>query len=100
MSLSPEGGAVLLMAEPTQYSFEINEVVVALIKHQGLHEGLWTLNFEFTIGAGRFGPTAEDSKPGAFMQIQKFQLTRLSEGTPEASLGVDAATVNPSRKKG
>jgi hypothetical protein len=88
------------MATPTQYSIDLNEAAVALIKEQGIHEGLWTLAFEFTLGAGQFGPTPAEAKPGAFMQINKLQLIRQSEGAPEAANAIDAAVVNPAPKSG
>jgi hypothetical protein len=83
------------MAEPTQYNFELKESLVALIKEQGIHEGLWSLGIELTMGAGSFGPTPAEARPGAFMQINKLQLIRQTAGTPEAATAVDAAIVNP-----
>jgi hypothetical protein len=62
------------MAETTQYTFDLKEATVALIKEQGIHEGLWILGFEIALGAGQFGPTPAEAKPGAFMQINKLQL--------------------------
>ena len=83
------------MATPTQYTFDLKQATVALIKEQGLHEGLWTLGFEIVVGAGSFGPTPAEAKPSAFMQINKLQLIRQSEGSTEAANAVDAAIVNP-----
>jgi hypothetical protein len=80
------------MAETTQYTFDLKEATVALIKEQGIHEGLWILGFEIALGAGQFGPTPAEAKPGAFMQINKLQLLRQ---TAEAANTVDAAAVNP-----
>jgi hypothetical protein len=88
------------MAEPTQYTFDLKEVTVALLKEQGIHEGLWTLSFEIVLGAGQFGPTQAEAKPGAIMQINKLQLLRQAGGTPEIANVVDAAIVNPPRTKG
>jgi hypothetical protein len=83
------------MAEPTQYTFDLKEATAALIKQQGLHEGLWMISFEIVLGAGQFGPNPAEAKPSAFMQINKVQLLRQSAGTPEAERAVDAAVVNP-----
>lgn len=83
------------MAEPTQYGFDLNEVATALIKQQGIHEGLWSVGFEIVMGAGHFGPTPAEARPGAFMQISKVQLLRHEAGSPEAGKAVDAAIVNP-----
>jgi hypothetical protein len=83
------------MAEADTYSFDLKEVTVALIKHHDLHEGLWTLAFEFNFGAGLFGPTPQDSKPGALMAINKLQLVRQRDSEAAAGPTVDAAEVNP-----
>ena len=49
------------MAEVSQFKFDHKEVVEALIKKQGLHEGIWQLSIEFGFGAAIIGaPT-----PGA-----------------------------------
>ena|SRR6266446_8626711 len=99
------------MASPSQYSFELKEVAIALVKEAGIHDGVWAIGFEFALGAGIFGaaPTADGSqvmpggpspepKPGAFMQIGKVQLTRHEAGMPAPPFSVDAAVVNPATK--
>lgn len=83
------------MAETTQYAFDLKEATVALIKEQGIHEGLWTLSFEIVMGVGQFGPTPAEAKPSAFMQISKLQLLRQTAETPENPNTVDATIVNP-----
>jgi hypothetical protein len=87
------------MADPTQYTFDLKEVATALLKQQDIHEGLWTVSFEITMGVGSFGPTPTEAKPGAFIQINKIQLARQSPGSTEASMPttVDAAVVNPAK---
>jgi hypothetical protein len=87
------------MAEPTQFSFSLYEATVALIKEQGLHEGLWLLGFEFGHAAGMVGNSPEDAKPTAFVQINNLQLVRQNEAAPPTPLVVDAANVNPAPKK-
>jgi hypothetical protein len=82
------------MAEPIQYSFDLREATVALIKQQGLHEGLWVLGFEMNLAAGLFGPTPAESKPGAMMLINTLQLMRHTSGLEDPKV-VDAAIVNP-----
>ena len=39
------------MAEVKTYVFDYKEVAEALIKQQGIHEGLWGVYMEFGIGA-------------------------------------------------
>ena len=83
------------MADQTQFTFVLKDVITALIRHQGLHEGIWGLGIEFGFGAANFGPTPEDIFPSAFVQVQKLGLSRAEV---EGPLAVDAAKVNPSPK--
>jgi hypothetical protein len=86
------------MAEPTQYSFELSEVVAALIKHQGLHEGKWTIGIEFNMGAALAGPSPADARPTAIVAVNRLQLTQPPEGAAALTFTVDAASVNPAPK--
>ena len=82
------------MAEPTQYSFSLRELTTALIREQGLREGLWMVSFEFNFGAGLVGAPPEEAKPTAFAQIGRVQLVQPPEGTPKGvPMVVDAAQV-------
>jgi len=85
------------MTEPTQYTFDLHEVTVALVKQQGLHEGRWMLSVMFAQGAGMIGltPDQNDLRPTAFNQVTGIQLVRPPEGTPNAPFVVDAGKVNP-----
>lgn len=83
------------MAEIVQYTFSFKEVVEALVKKQGLHEGLWSLRVEFGLGAANFN-AAEGSKeitPAAIVPVVKLGIYR---GTEDNSLTVDASEINPS----
>jgi hypothetical protein len=88
------------MAEPTQYSFDLSEVTLALIKHQGLHEGVWTLGFEFNLGTAIVGPSPGEVKPSAFIGINRVQLAQPPEGSPSNPFTLDAAKVNPQPSPG
>lgn len=72
--------------------FSLKELAEILVRHQGLHDGLYDLAFEVSVGFGGFGPTKEESLPGAVFGIKAVGLTRVSEIGPHT---VDAATVNP-----
>jgi hypothetical protein len=85
-----------MMAEPTQYTFDLREATEALIKQQGLHDGQWVLAFEINFTAGTFGPAVAESKPGAMMQIMSLQLIRYTSSVADPR-AVDAAIVNPSK---
>jgi hypothetical protein len=75
------------MAEASTYSFDLNEVTTALIKHQGIHDGLWILAVEFNFGAALVGQTKEAMRPSAVVQVNKLQLVRQTElgGAPPRS---------------
>lgn len=83
------------MAETQEkHLFSYQEVAEALVKKQGLHEGLWSVYFEFGIGAANFN-TKEGGKelvPAAIVPLQSMGLLRATE---ENNLTVDAAVVNP-----
>jgi hypothetical protein len=83
------------MAETSQINFDLREVATALIRKEGIHEGRWMLGLEFTFGAGNLGAGPTDTKPGAFVQINKLVLTRQAPDAPDLPFIVDAAKVNP-----
>jgi hypothetical protein len=86
------------MAEPTQFSFDLKELVTALIKQQGIHEGAWLAAFDFGFGAGMIGPTPDEARPAALVQLLKVNLVRQTQiPPPHPHLTVDAAEVNPRR---
>ncbi len=81
------------MAEVTQFNFSYQEVVEALIKKQGLHEGIWVLTIEFGLGAGNIGPDENSLNPSAVIAVGKIGIKRADKIT---NLSVDASVVNPS----
>ena len=82
------------MAEVDTYGFDLREVTTALIKQQGIHEGLWMLAFDFNLGAGMAGVTKEEVRPMAFVQINKMSLVRQNEIASGHNLVINAAEVN------
>ena len=80
------------------YPFSYKEVVDALIKHQGLHEGLWSLRAEFGIGAANINKEvgSKELTPTAIVPLIGLGL---QPGTEENSLTVDAAKVNPKAER-
>jgi hypothetical protein len=87
------------MAEVDTYGFDLKEVAAALVKKQGIHEGLWMLAFEFNLGAGVFGANKEDVRPAAFVQINKISLVRAHEISNAPNLIVNAAEINLAQNK-
>lgn len=80
------------MAEATQYMFNYKDVAEALIKKQGLNEGLWMLSVNFGLQATNIGINESDLKPAAVVALLTIGLQKADK---ESSLTVDAAKVNP-----
>ena len=80
------------MAESSQLVFSYKEVVEALVKKQGLHDGIWGLFVKFGMQATNVGPNENDLKPAVFVPILEIGLQKLEK---ETNLAVDAAIVNP-----
>jgi hypothetical protein len=82
------------MAEASQYVFSHTELVVALIRQQGLHEGLWMLSVRFNLRVQNFKPKNEGPpNPGATVFIENICLQRATSEIPNVT--VDAAKINP-----
>jgi hypothetical protein len=82
------------MAEVTRYDFTYKEVVEALLKQQGIHEGIWGLLFEFGLAASNIGPSRDSLTPAAVIGVKTIGLQRFEE---ESNIAVDAARVNPAK---
>jgi hypothetical protein len=82
------------MAEPTQIMFSHKEVVTALLKEQGIHEGIWMLAMQFGFAAANVGSSEGDLNPAAIVPVIKIGVQRAET---QNSLSVDAADVNPGR---
>ena len=82
------------MPEVNQYTFKYPEVIEALVKMAGLHEGKWQLVMSFGLAAANMGPTAAELVPGAAVAVTGIGLQKATPESPE-SLTVDAAIVNP-----
>lgn len=80
------------MAEATEFSFTYKEIVEALVKKQGLHEGIWMLNVEMGLQGANVGPDDNRLVPAALVPLVKMGIKRADKLT---SLSVDAAVVNP-----
>ncbi len=82
------------MAEVSMYTFTHREVAEALIRKQGIHEGLWGIYMEFGIGAANInsGPSEEALVPAAIVPVVKMGIQRFDKPN---TLTVDAAQINP-----
>jgi len=85
------------MADADKYTFAYKEIAEALVKQQGIHEGLRGIYVEFAIAAANVGsaPESNDVVPAAIVPVQKMGLQRFPEAN---NLTVDAAEVNPAPK--
>lgn len=82
------------MPDINQYEFKHKEVLEALIKQAGLHDGRWQLILNFGLAGANVGPTDEQMTPGAIVAVHWIGLARATETSPPA-LVADAAEVNP-----
>jgi hypothetical protein len=83
------------MAEASQIMFSYQEVAEALVKKQGLHEGIWQLAVNFGMQATNMGANEADLKPVVVNAILAIGIHKVSK---ENALSVDAAKVNPKPK--
>jgi len=86
------------MAEMNSIIFNYKEVVEALIKQQGIHEGIWALYVEFGLTAANVGvdDSGNNFAPAAIVPLQKFGIIRADK---VSNISVDAAEVNPKPKQ-
>jgi hypothetical protein len=82
------------MGEASQITFSYKEVVEALVKKQGIHEGIWGLFIKFGISGTNLGPNPDDVKPAAIIPVLEIGLQKFEK---ENNISVDAARVNPER---
>ncbi len=83
------------MGEPEIIMFEYKEIVQALVKQQGIHEGIWGLTIKFGLQVGNIQMGEKYAVPGVIIPLVKMGIQRLDKASP---LSVDAAEVNPSPK--
>lgn len=73
-------------------SHELREITELLVRHHGLHEGLYDLAIEFQIAAGAVGIDPSAIVPGAVFGVRRIGIMKTV--TPGIST-VDAAEINP-----
>lgn len=80
------------MSQPTQFAFSHAEVVEALLKKEGIHEGIWRLTVRFGLKGANMGPSDDNLLPTAIIPVTELGIVRDPKAT---NLSVDAAQVNP-----
>ena len=84
------------MAEPGQVIFTYKEVGEALLKKEGIHEGLWALYIKFGLAALNVGGSDSELRPTALIPILELGLQKADK---ETNISVDAAKANLRPKK-
>ncbi|CAN1505770.1 hypothetical protein MCEGE14_00643 [Burkholderiaceae bacterium] len=74
----------------------IQELTELLIKHHGLHVGVYELAFEMNIAVGAIPMPEGYALPGAAIGFSKIGIKKTDGNHPNS---VDAAAVNPRPKK-
>ena len=83
------------MKEVEIRKFTHKKLAEILVKHDGLHEGIWALNFELGIGGAVLNNDDGDAVPTAIVPIRSVGLVRSEE---ETAISVDASQVNPPKR--
>lgn len=73
----------------------MRDLAAVLIRHYGLHEGLYDLLIEFQVGVGAVGPDPTALTPGAMIGVSRVGLIPSRSKGPTT---VDAAIINPTKK--
>ena len=84
------------MAEAKLITFSYQEIATALVRHQGIHEGIWGIYARFGLGAANVeDPENKELLPAAVVPIRELGLQQFPD---ENNLTVNAAKVNPKPK--
>lgn len=83
------------MSEPTQIIFTHKEVVEALLKQQGIREGIWGIYIKFGIKGANVGMSDVDLMPAAIVPVLEIGLQKFDQ---ENNLAIDAAKMVKERK--
>ena len=92
--MSTETPTVIQSPVPVGTPLGIKELTAALVRHYGLHEGLYDLFLEYQFAFGNFGPNALQVVPSAVVGLSKLSVTKVTQTGP---LTVDASEVNPAQ---
>lgn len=84
------------ITSPPHAILSLKDVTEIVIKHRGLHEGLYNLAFQFQIAVGAVGPSPETVVPGAMFGVSGVGLEKVPNAGPHT---VDAAIVNPAPRR-
>ncbi|CAB3800910.1 MULTISPECIES: hypothetical protein [Paraburkholderia] len=76
------------------HKYSIEDLLAALLRDQGIHEGHWALNVEFTATGASVKPQDNPARtlPGLIVSLNSATLLRADASAAGA---VDAAVANP-----
>ena len=83
------------MVEAEKFAFDHKEVAEALVKHQGIHEGIWGVSMQFGLHAANVALSDQQINPAAIVGVIKIGIQKFET---ENNLTIDAAKVNPRPK--
>jgi len=84
------------MADVSEIMLSHKEIAELLVKNQCIHEGLWGIQIKFGIQGANIGSGPDNLHPAAIVPIIQIGIRQYTESS---SLTVDAAVVNPKKKK-
>lgn len=70
----------------------MRELAEVLIRHHGLHEGIYDTAIEFQFALGQVGPDPQKPMPGAMLGVSRIGLVKVNNAGPQS---VDAAKGKP-----
>ena len=69
----------------------LNELGKLIVKHYGIHEGIWYVTVEIQVAVGRIGPSPDSALPGAMLGVSRIGLARAEKPGPGT---IDASVVS------
>lgn len=72
----------------------VKQLAEILVKHYGIHKGIYDIAVEFQMGTGAVGPTKDSVVPGIMLGVSRIVLI---DGSLDSPTSVDAALVNPNK---
>jgi len=85
-----------LLKQTPLYEISLKDLAEILIKHFGVHEGIYDVGFKLNIAVGQVGTESGNPAPGAVMSIAGIGLSR---SATSGLTTVDASVVNPTIAK-
>ncbi|WP_027802254.1 hypothetical protein [Paraburkholderia dilworthii] len=78
----------------SEHKYSIEDLIAALLRDQGIHDGHWALNIEFSATGAAVKPQDQPTRtlPGLIVSVNS---ATLAAADPSAQGAVDAAAVNP-----